>query len=269
MAALGVILTILKIIGIVLLGVLALAILIAFAVLFVPIRYGGEFAGSFKKDDFKANDTSPNLKGELKASWLFHILYLSSEYDKDEMTINTRLRVFGFIAKNWTKGLKEEKDEIGDSFSDDDLEDLFDVSMEQESHRKPGLRGKLSEFTAKYEKARKDVTDEDNIIAVKLIRDELINLIRLYKPRKLKGFLDIGFEDPSLTGKALGLYYMLFSPSKNFRFTGNFEDEVFSGDVTFKGRCRLNHLATSFIKCYKNDVIKSWIKKDKRSKKEK
>lgn len=78
---LHVILFILKLLGILILILLGLIILAALLVLFVPVRYRGE--GSYFE----------KVKGNMKISWLLHILSVTVRYD-EEVVISVRL--FGF-----------------------------------------------------------------------------------------------------------------------------------------------------------------------------
>lgn len=78
---LHVILFILKLLGILILILLGLIILAALLVLFVPVRYRGE--GSYFE----------KVKGNMKISWLLHILSVMVRYD-EEVVISVRL--FGF-----------------------------------------------------------------------------------------------------------------------------------------------------------------------------
>lgn len=78
--------TVLKIIGIVLLCILALLLLIVALVLFVPIRYSVN--GNKSKEDIKA-------KG--RVSWLLHIIHFSFYYE--DKSVPYIIRIFGFPFK--------------------------------------------------------------------------------------------------------------------------------------------------------------------------
>jgi cell shape-determining protein MreC len=78
---LHVILFILKLLGILILILLGLIILAALLVLFVPVRYRGE--GSY----------FDKVKGNIKISWLLHILSVTVRYEED---VVIAVRLFGF-----------------------------------------------------------------------------------------------------------------------------------------------------------------------------
>lgn len=115
----------------------------------------------------------------------------------------------------------------------------------------------------KFEQAIDFIEDEENIKAYELIKEKLFLLVRHYKPRKIKGELEFGLDDPATTGRILGIYYILFpAPNKRFRLTGNFKEDYYEGNILIKGRIRLNHLLLAAWKLYRNDRIKSFIKKE-------
>ena len=79
---LGILLTILKIIGIILLVLIGLILLAAAVILLVPIRYQGEGAREEKI-----------LSGSVKLTWLLHMISASASLSEDRMKI--RIGLFG------------------------------------------------------------------------------------------------------------------------------------------------------------------------------
>ena len=79
MAILGILLTILKIIGIILLVLLGILILIVAVILLVPIRYQGE------------GQKEETLSGHLKVTWLLHLLSASASLSSDGMQLSIRI----------------------------------------------------------------------------------------------------------------------------------------------------------------------------------
>ena len=91
----GVLLTILKITGIVLLSIIAFLLLILIIFLFVPVRYKAK--GSFK-------DKIPQAKFSI--SYLLYILYIVFRYDQG---FSYSIRIFG-IKLNLKKSKKKSAD---------------------------------------------------------------------------------------------------------------------------------------------------------------
>lgn len=79
MAILGILLTILKIIGIILLVLLGILIFIVAVILLVPIRYQGE------------GQKEETLSGHLKVTWLLHLLSASVSLSSDGMQLSIRI----------------------------------------------------------------------------------------------------------------------------------------------------------------------------------
>lgn len=72
---------------------------------------------------------------------------------------------------------------------------------------------------------------------VKLMMREILGLLREIQPRKVKGELKFGFDDPSVTGQALGAL-SLFYPAlpQELKIIPVFEQKLFRTDMSFAGR---------------------------------
>ena len=80
-----IILTVLKIIGIILLVIIGIILLLVCLVLFVPVRYRG--TGTAKDG---------NIIGEIRITWLLHALSVIAEIDKnEEKKLTWHIRIFG------------------------------------------------------------------------------------------------------------------------------------------------------------------------------
>lgn len=152
--------TILKVIGIILLVVLALILTALLCVLFVPVKYRA--VGSFDNTDIRA---------KAHASWLFHLFALHIEY-ADETDGYIRLV---FVKK----GLFA--DSLGDNyeaFNDDVMDDAAKTETEDKVSENTGDEPKISadesehitdeqaedECTARTHNEYRSVTDENQHI---------------------------------------------------------------------------------------------------------
>ena len=72
---------------------------------------------------------------------------------------------------------------------------------------------------------------------MKLLMREILGLLREIRPRKVKGELKFGFDDPSVTGQALGAL-SLFYPAlpQELKIIPVFEQKLFRTDMSFAGR---------------------------------
>lgn len=118
---LGLLLTILKIIGLILLAVLGLILLLVFVILLVPIRYRGR--GSYYGKP----------EGSLRVTWLMHLLSVEASY-RDQFQLVVRVLGFQLFKE---KGEKAKEDLIEEPIlaAQEVTEELFDPKVEQEIER--------------------------------------------------------------------------------------------------------------------------------------
>ena len=69
---------------------------------------------------------------------------------------------------------------------------------------------------------------------------ELRRLLRFLKPKRLEADIHFGFEDPSITGKVLGLISMIYPfLGKHTNIQPDFEHRVLEGDIAISGKLRV------------------------------
>lgn len=280
---LAVLLTILKIIGIIVLSVVALVLLLVAIVLFVPVRYGIDTDKSQNSDDFYAN---------VNVSFLLHILSATVRYEEE---LYKSVKVFGI--KVWPRRIKEKKSEKTEDFTIDWNEDeayieaaesgktsedeecsgkdLSDEDLSCEEQTDKDLFKKLENFidnivsrfeslSEKYDKIKKEyrfwdkmINDTRNRNAALIIKNQFIRLLRAIRPRKIKGYIHFGFEDPATCGRVL-MYLSIIYPTlpRKLVLDPSFEDTDIYGNVVIKGRIFLVVFVVCLIKLYFNKDIK-------------
>ena len=102
-----VILTILKILGIILLVLLGLLLVIVFSVLFVPVRY--------RLEGEKSSPGWSEANGKVKVSWLLHLIHLRIQYQEKELDwecylFGVPLKKAGASVREWKKKRRKKKD---------------------------------------------------------------------------------------------------------------------------------------------------------------
>lgn len=275
---LGILLTILKIIGIILLVLIGLILLAAAVILLVPIRYHGDGAREEKI-----------LSGNVKLTWLLHMISASASLSED----GTKIRVCLFGKTIYPKTKKPPKKSKAKKMPKQE------ASKKSEKSEKPKQQsGTVSkevatiyepqkpnpELPKKEKSARPDVKSKFEAIKQKLlaVKEKFIdskagiqkikNKIDYWKnlltsdpmkeameflwkktkgllhhilPRRMTGRIHFGFEDPSKTGKTLAYFSMLYPFTKeNLVIEPEFETEelILEGDIAFRGRIRLGYL---------------------------
>ena len=286
----AVLLTILKIIGIVLLAVIALVLIIAALLLFVPIRY------RIKADK---DENSDSFSAEAKVTYLLHIISAAFVYDGGT---DFSVRIFGIKAYPKKKKKKKRKKENADSSENEALSENAgtDAEPSENSHSdipdeddftidwnddggygdnehtegagaddKESLSDKIAAFAEKikekYESAcdkykglksnihfwKKMAEDEKNKEALRIVKSQVIRFLRKIAPKRVKGFIHFGSEDPATTGKIL-MYLSLIYPvlPKKLTIDPGFEDTDIYGNILIKGHIALIVPVMCFLKLY-------------------
>ncbi|MCR5830354.1 MAG: DUF2953 domain-containing protein [Lachnospiraceae bacterium] len=155
---LGIILLILKIIGIVLLAIIGLLLLILLAILFVPVRY-------------KAwGEKHEKLKAQGRVTWLFHILRIKVSFEDGKLKTKGKLLFFNLIRSE--EDVEKEWNDVEDDDSDfgigdeEALEDLKKAETKQDSKPEAETEKRNVEESAREEnKTVQESAEEDKITA--------------------------------------------------------------------------------------------------------
>ncbi len=280
----AVFLTVLKITGIVILCLIGLIFLAAALILFVPIRY---------RIKGRKDRTGDELFGMLGVSWLLHII--SGKFIYDDGFVRS-IKLFGIkiwprkekpetepedkgeeeYTVDWneeadtateTAGETETSEERADEISGEDTDSEDDDLFDQIGELLEKLSAKYDFIAAKYEKIRKElrfwkkyIDDEHNRIAFTYIKNKLVKLLKKIAPRRIKGFLHFGFDDPATTGQIL-VYLSLIYPviPRDLNIEPGFEDTDIYGNLDIKGYVRLIAPVCAFIGVYFNrDCRRMW-----------
>lgn len=242
--------TILKVIGIILLVVLALILTALFCVLFVPVKYRA--VGSFDNTDIRA---------KAHASWLFHLFALHIEY-ADETDGYIRL---AFVKRklfddadsdyeNDEKAVEASDDDVMDEAAKTETEDKVSentgdepkISADENQHikqqtklthqktyKKPHKKSHKKQFKDKSEKIKnciyklkREYSDERNKAAFSHLKKELFIILKRICPRRLKLTMVYSTGSPDTTGISLGILACFPVGYKNkWQITPDFESE--------------------------------------------
>ena len=279
-AVLGIILSILKFIGIALLCILALIVILILLVLFSPINYKAKILY-----DKKAEIT-------FKASYIFRIFVLNISYKE---TLDYSFKIFGF--KYLPKSKKEEaSDESFENFEHDYEEDVYEHDVEDKTYNtdnkeepisyEEAVRFEPKEYEVKAHKKKKkkrkkipfnerikdffrkikrkfkniskrndrilrNLRDERHAAALRTLWELVIKLLKHILPRKIRGNVKFGFEDPATTGDVL-VYVSLFYPMyyRSVKLVPVFNENIMLADLDIKGRIGIYYLIYIVLKLY-------------------
>lgn len=123
---------------------------------------------------------------------------------------------------------------------------------------------KIGDIRNKIEEIKELLNDENNIAAFLLCKDQLFILLRHIAPRKKKGKIEFGFEDPADTGYVLGCISILYAAiGEQVQIYPNFEEEVLEGELMLRGRLQLFVVLKAAWKLYRDKNLKQLYKKFK------
>ncbi len=242
---------ILKVVGFVLLGISALLLLIVSAVLFVPIRYRAEFT---KQDK--------DMSGKAVATWLFGIGRLKAFFKDGELTYFGRIafRKLGEDKKKPPKKNVNEKRSEASAKSpvkSPEHKKTKEKKKREKSDKKEGLSTfqKIKNLIRNRDEAAAILKSHEAVIlkSLKRIRKLLLHIL----PKKVRGYAEFGFDDPSTTGKVLGgisALYGMTGPLLDLR--PDFRNKVFNCDLYIKGRIRIFTVALILLLLYFNKELK-------------
>lgn len=294
---LGILLTILKIIGIILLVLIGLILLAAAVILLVPIRYHGEGAREEKI-----------LSGSVKLTWLLHMISASASLSEDGTKI--RVCLFGKTIYPKTKKppkqskakkmpkqeapKKSEKSEKPKQQSDTVSKEVATIYEPQkpnpelpkkEKSARPDVKSKFEAIKQKLlavkekfidskagiQKIKNKIDYWKNLLtsdpmkeAMEFLWKKTKGLLHHILPRRMTGRIHFGFEDPSKTGKTLAYFSMLYPFTKeNLVIEPEFETEelILEGDIAFRGRIRLGYLVYVALSVVLNKNIRRQYKR--------
>ncbi len=115
----------------------------------------------------------------------------------------------------------------------------------------------LKEINRKRELIFNFLGDENNKKGIGRIWHSIKKVLKHLIPKKLKGEVHFGLDDPASTGQALGVIAMFYGIYGNqFKIIPNFEESVMEGDLFVKGRIRLFTLGVICIKLLLDDDFK-------------
>lgn len=262
---------ILSIIGIILLILVGIVIALLLLVLFFPFVYKAKIV----KDDHFTADAA--------VKWLFG--FLTALVSFADGALNWDVKIAGFSLKplfNRPKKPKKQKKAKkqpvimpGEKADRQVVKDArkaakTEIKVRQgkkkpvqdiyeEGEPKPGLTERLkNRLISLYEMGK---------IAVKVgaayssVKKKLFKILNHVLPKKIKGRLVFGFDDPSMTGKILGIFCAVYPiiPAE-LDVTPDFTQARFECDLLIKGRIFLIYLLVLGLQVFFNKEVKSAIK---------
>lgn len=291
----SVIVTILKIIGIVLLCILGLLVFLFLSVLFVPIRYS--FQGEYKED----------LYVKAKITWFLHILSLSFIYKEKEPVM--KLRLLGIplsflektnkktntppkknkvkqevkqeekVSTNIPVHSKEEPVTQEESFTQKE-EPIFKKTNKKKPPAffdkiKKTIRAIMNFISSFINKTRniKDnfsyymelLSHEDTIAAYKTCKYRFGKLIHHVIPKRFEVHVTYGLDDPASTAKILAIHSMFYAYIGNYIYLHpDFEEQTLEINTKGNGRITSGIFGYHILKVFFDRNCRNFLSKLKK-----
>lgn len=289
-------LSILKILGIILLVLLGIVLLVVLLVLFVPLRYTLE-AG-------RQEESEEAFSLKAKATWLLHLINVHARYPQ---TPHLRARILCFTVFSTDKksdGETEEKGEVEEGKQTDDKassESLKEASSEKAENTEflqeeipeeepeedsptilkflkrilsiiKNIRYTISKICDKIKHIVKNIRYYLAIIksdafkrAFGVCKGQVWKLLYSIRPRKIRGSILIGTGDPASTGQVFAIYGILYPLlGEQIAVTPDFERKVLEGELFVKGKVTVFWLVKAAWIIYFNKDLRRIIKMFKR-----
>lgn len=288
----GVIITILKIIGIIVVSILALLFILIGVFLFLPVRYQLRGSKDAEKGEFA-----------LSVDWLCHLLRIRVNYSQDGGFIYTiKLMFFQMFPKKeklekpvrLRKQKNAKKKENKEPEQKNVVKEEF-LSVEPEIRKQPDKTVEIRDTNHKtvknmpknlnkkkkieklkftfqkicdriksvcsgYERFQAFVSSEEVKGALKFLNEQRKYLVRHLKPSKADVYLHFGTEDPALTGQILAILSVCY-PFYGYKLeiVPDFEQALLEGKLFIKGKVQFYVVLLTVWRGYKNRYIRKMI----------
>lgn len=123
-------------------------------------------------------------------------------------------------------------------------------------------RRKLTELGKKKERLIAFLRDEENQRTFKLLKRQIFALLKHVLPRRVKGKLRFGFDDPYTTGQVLmylAPFYGLYA--RKLELIPVFEEPVLDGELYLKGKVRIGTVLVLAARMMLDRNFRSLLKK--------
>lgn len=283
---LEIVLLILKTAGIILVAVLGILITMLCSVLFVPVRYRGDFSVSDMEEGGKKA-----ISVKLRAVWFLRLVRVHITCE-EKFRVKVKVLFFTLMdtAKEKRKGRRRKGKRDGENHGEEkngperkeqtggsEEEEAVAATEEKESEtdRKRGTEARISNilqtirnFCDKLKGIRKKAErvetlweSEQAVNSRSLVGRQLLYLLRYTRPKKLSGYLQFGFDDPSTTGYAMAVYGILYPVwSPELSLEPDFEKQVLRCHILVKGRIRAWHPAKAASAVFFSKDVRRVIK---------
>ncbi len=266
-----ILLGILSVIGFVLLIILLIIIALLAMILFLPVVYRVKV---LKNGTFLANGSVRWLFGALsfkfsfvngRLNYMLRIFGVPIKKLQKKANDNTQAKIpnvgskpFGETGKTeYEPAKKQPTIKPGEIISEEPESDEKKIKIEiSEEQLKKDYQEKKTPLTDKIKFKIKSICDKLKKVKsildlISKIKDPVIKLIKSIMPKKVKGYINFGFDDPSRTGMVYAVLGALCVPiPRDLALNPDFENGRFECDVKISGRIFIINIAICAVKLF-------------------
>ena len=236
----------------------------------------------------KTEDGIKNLTFEAKAHWFLHLFTAYYIYKDKQSDWQVRIGWKTFNHKDHEDSTRSEKEDsdvieedVNSSEKNDDLKENTSAETSEAENRVETttknsgkqckkqswfekikctilkICDKIKSFWKTKEKVTSFLTDNVHVEAFKIVKREIGILARHLRPRRIRGFVRFGFEDPYRTGQMLaGLSILYPFYGEHVEIYPDFEQKTLEGDLYVKGHIRMVYLAALLWRLFFNRYVR-------------
>ena len=124
------------------------------------------------------------------------------------------------------------------------------------------IRGRLRELAERKDQVLAFLKDEENRKTFRLAKRQLARVFRHIRPRRFRGQITFGFDDPYRTGQALSAAALLCPLYKNsLQLTPVFDRAVLEGEFSLRGRVRAAVLVSAALRLLMDRNFRKLLKR--------
>ncbi|MBT9779575.1 hypothetical protein GPL15_24150 [Clostridium sp. MCC353] len=123
------------------------------------------------------------------------------------------------------------------------------------------IKEKVLDLKENLEKGKEFLQNEENKKTIKLLWKSGKKLLKHVLPRKVKGRVEFGFDDPYITGQILsaaGVFYPVYA--RQLEICPMFDQSVFEAEGELKGRIRIGTVLFILLRVYCNKNFRVLLK---------
>ena len=132
-------------------------------------------------------------------------------------------------------------------------------------HKVRSTKHKFKNNQKKFKYLIEYLKSEEVKTAYNYIKSKTSQIVKLLKPKKIRGKLEFGFESPDKTGKMLGVIAVVCTALKlnmdNFQIEPDFENKKFNGIIKAWGHFSIGVVGVYILQIYMKDEVHAVIDK--------